>query len=86
MHKQCSSSDKSTCYTYYRSQNCNQSVNNKLHKRAHQCVENTFCRTCKDYVSEEHQCCMQPANLNDVKKRNTNGLTADGGKQKGGRH
>jgi hypothetical protein len=29
---------------------------------------------------------MQPASLNDVKKRNTNGLTADGGKQKGGRH
>ena len=60
-------------------------MNNKLHKRDHQCGEH-FCRTCKDYVSEEHQCYMQLASVNDVKKRNTNGLTADDEKQKGGRH
>jgi hypothetical protein len=29
---------------------------------------------------------MQLASVNDVKKRNTNGLTADDEKQKGGRH
>ena len=55
-------------------------MNTKLHKRAHQCGEQ-FCRTCKNYVSDEHQCYMQPASVNDVKKRNTNGLTADDGKQ-----
>jgi hypothetical protein len=47
MHKQCSSSDQSTCNTYYRCQNCNQSVNTMLHKRSHQCGEH-FCRTCKE--------------------------------------
>ena len=55
-------------------------MNTKLHKRAHQCGEH-FCRTCKDYVSDEHQCYMHPASVNDVKKRNTDGLTADDGKQ-----
>ena len=44
-------------------------------------VWRTLCRTCKDYVSDEHQCYMHPASVNDVKKRNTNGLTADDGKQ-----
>jgi hypothetical protein len=43
-------------------------------------VENTFAEHAKS-VSEEYQCYMQPASVNDVKKRNMNGLT-DGEKKK----
>ena len=59
MHKQCSSSDQSTCNTYYRCRCCSQSVNTKLHKRPHLFGEH-YCKVCKDYVSDDHKCYMLP--------------------------
>ncbi|CAG2214664.1 unnamed protein product [Mytilus edulis] len=60
MHKQETSTGKSTCYTNFRCRKCNQSVYTKLHKTAHKCGEH-YCKTCKDYVPEEHKCYMLPA-------------------------
>ncbi|CAC5402491.1 unnamed protein product [Mytilus coruscus] len=60
MHKQETSTGKSTCYTNFRCRKCNQSVYTKLHKTAHKCGEH-YCNTCKEYVPEEHKCYMLPS-------------------------
>ena len=59
MHKESSSSGQSTCNTNFRCKLCNQSVYTKLHKKPHVCGEH-YCKVCKEYVSEDHQCYMQP--------------------------
>ena len=59
LHLKKSEHGKSTCDIYYRCKQCSQLINRLKHKRPHVCGE-TFCKTCKDYVDEGHQCYMQP--------------------------
>lgn len=58
LHLKKSKKGKSTCESYYKCQDCGQLINRSKHKHAHVCGE-TYCNTCKDYVSEDHQCFMQ---------------------------
>ena len=63
-----SESGKSTCETYYKCTNCDQTVNKKLHKKEHVCHE-IYCKTCKDFYAEDHMCYMQPvSNETSLKK------------------
>lgn len=48
-------------------QKCDQTVNMERHKKAHICHE-AYCKTCKDYFSEDHQCYMQPVDVEDCLK------------------
>ena len=50
---------KCTCETYYKCKKCDQTINTKLHTKAHVCHEQ-YCKTCKDFYSEDHLCYMQP--------------------------
>ncbi|XP_052815380.1 uncharacterized protein LOC128242318 [Mya arenaria] len=64
LHLKKSEKGKSTCEMYHRCNNCDQLINRSKHKRDHMCGE-TYCKTCKDYVMEDHKCYMQPANEDD---------------------
>ena len=57
-----------TCETYYKCKNCDQTVNKKLHKNKHVCHE-VYCKTCKDFVAEDHQCFMQPVQIEDDSRK-----------------
>lgn len=59
LHKQNTSIGRSTCNTNIRCKLCNQSVYTKLHQKPHVCGEH-YCKVCKDFVPENHQCYMQP--------------------------
>jgi hypothetical protein len=63
MHLKISDAGKSTCNTYFKCNNCDQTVNMDRHKKAHVCHE-IYCKTCKDFVTEEHLCYMQPVTDN----------------------
>ena len=44
----------------------------KLHKRSHECGEH-YCKTCKDFFTDDHQCFMQPVEqLTDIKEQTKN--------------
>lgn len=49
---------KSTCGSYFRCLDCGQLINRSKHKHSHICGE-MYCKTCKEYVTEGHQCFMQ---------------------------
>ncbi|WAR15803.1 hypothetical protein MAR_030397 [Mya arenaria] len=59
MHLKTSDAGKSTCNTYFKCENCDQTINMDRHKKAHVCHE-VYCKTCKDFVTEDHMCYMQP--------------------------
>lgn len=59
LHKQNTSTGNSTCNTNFRCKLCNQSVYTKLLKKPHICGEH-YCKVCKEFVPENHQCYMQP--------------------------
>ncbi|WAR17772.1 ZN468-like protein, partial [Mya arenaria] len=59
MHLKTSDAGKSTCNTYFKCENCDQTINMDKHKKAHVCHE-VYCKTCKDFVTEDHMCYMQP--------------------------
>ncbi|WAR29495.1 ZN358-like protein [Mya arenaria] len=59
MHLKTSDAGKSICTTYFKCQKCDQTINLNRHKRSHVCHE-FFCKTCKDFVTEDHLCYMQP--------------------------
>lgn len=59
LHFKKSEKRKSTCEVYYSCLECSQLINRSKHKRDHVCGE-TYCKTCKEYVSEDHLCFMQP--------------------------
>ncbi|XP_052761746.1 uncharacterized protein LOC128204370 [Mya arenaria] len=59
MHLKTSDAGKSTCITYFECENCDQTINMDRHKKAHVCHE-VYCKTCKDFVTEDHMCYMQP--------------------------
>ncbi|WAR15443.1 ZN641-like protein, partial [Mya arenaria] len=59
MHKQNHDTGTSTCCLYYKCRDCGQAINMRKHKKPHVCNE-TYCKTCKDFVEEDHQCFMQP--------------------------
>ena len=67
LHKQRSNSGQSTCTTNFRCNQCGQSVYAKLHKKPHLCGEQ-YCRVCKDYFPESHQCYMVPEEKNKDNK------------------
>lgn len=71
LHYRKTEKGKSTCEAYYRCNQCSQLINRSKHKRDHVCGE-TYCKTCKEYVNEDHQCYMQSAYVdqdnNDKKK------------------
>jgi hypothetical protein len=54
----------STCDLYYRCTDCTQLINRAKHKKDHVCGER-YCNTCKDYVTDDHLCYMQPAEEHD---------------------
>ncbi|WAR09982.1 ZN358-like protein [Mya arenaria] len=64
MHLKTSGAGKSTCNTYFKCKDCNQTINMNRHKKTHVCHE-VYCKTCKDFVTEEHLCYMQPVNNDD---------------------
>ena len=59
MHINETEKGNSTCKCYHRCEQCNQLLNVKLHKKAHQCGE-IYCKTCKDFYLPGHECHMQP--------------------------
>ena len=59
MHRRNFSSGRSTCQMYYKCKDCGQTVNMGRHKKPHTCNE-AYCKTCKDFFNEDHQCYMQP--------------------------
>ena len=59
-----------TCETYYKCKNCDQTVNKKLHKKVHVCHE-VYCKTCKDFFTEDHQCYMQPVETDTTSNKKT---------------
>ncbi|KAL5010933.1 hypothetical protein ScPMuIL_013238 [Solemya velum] len=59
MHKEKRNCAKSTCELYYKCKDCCQTVNMNKHKKAHKCNEQ-YCKTCKDFFEDDHQCYMQP--------------------------
>lgn len=59
LHKQVAKSGISTCKSYYRCKTCNQTINQKMHKKSHMCGE-VYCKTCKDYFDHDHACYMLP--------------------------
>ena len=56
--------DKSTCDILYRCKSCYQLINRSKHKRPHVCGE-TYCKTCKEYVNDDHLCFMQPVSADE---------------------
>ena len=58
-HKSKTEQGQSTCELYYRCKDCGQLINRAKHRKPHVCGE-MFCKTCKDYFSENHQCYMIP--------------------------
>lgn len=73
MHNAKQDSRKSICQTYFKCKDCNQIINMKKHKKVHVCHEH-YCKTCKDYVNEDHQCYMQPVESDVVKEKKSKTL------------
>lgn len=59
LHKKKSEKGKSTCETYFKCKLCDQVINMRFHKRSHVCGEH-YCKICKDFFENGHQCYMQP--------------------------
>ena len=59
LHKRKTKSEKSTCDQNFKCKTCDQIVSMQLHKRSHECGEH-YCKTCNDFLTEDHQCHMQP--------------------------
>ena len=70
MHNLKHDSNQSTCQTYFKCKDCDQTINIKRHKKLHVCHEQ-YCKTCKDFVSEDHSCYMQPVDDSDEQKKKT---------------
>lgn len=68
LHRKKSKSEKSTCEQYFRCKKCDQIINMRLHKRSHECGEQ-FCKTCKDFFENDHQCYMLPTEQETVTKQ-----------------
>lgn len=66
LHKKSTKNGASTCKSYYRCKQCNQTVNKKMHKKDHKCGK-VYCKTCKDYFDDEHLCYMLPV-VDEVKQ------------------
>ena len=64
IHKRETEKGNSTCNSYHRCQECNQTLNMKLHKKEHRCGE-IYCKICKDFYLPGHECHMQPYTRDD---------------------
>jgi len=63
MHLQKSSDvGTSTCEVYFKCKDCDQTINMAKHKKKHVCHE-VYCKTCKDFVNEDHQSYMLPVDV-----------------------
>ena len=60
LHKKQKASGKSTCKMHYRSIACSQHINKEMHRKPHTCGEE-YCKMCKDFFDERHQCYIKPA-------------------------
>ncbi|XP_060588537.1 uncharacterized protein LOC132743952 [Ruditapes philippinarum] len=69
LHNKKTEKGKSTCELYYRCKHCSQLINCSKHKHDHICGEK-YCDTCKDFVSENHLCYMQPVEDDDTPAEN----------------
>lgn len=60
---------------YYKCKTCGQAVNMRKHKKPHAWNER-YCKTCKEFIKEDHQCFRQPvedeSNATDTKKKPKN--------------
>ena len=66
-HLERNSRGTSVCKTYFRCKDCNRFISRSHHKgKEHVCGEK-YCKVCKDFVSQDHMCYMQP----DVKNNTT---------------
>ena len=66
LYRRKTKADKSIREQYFRCTKCDQ-INMRLHKRNHECGEQ-YCKTCKDFVQDDHKCYMQPVERdNDTK-------------------
>lgn len=68
-HKSKTKHGLSTCELYYRCKDCNQLINRSKHKKAHLCGE-MYCKTCKDYFSDDHLCYMIPVEAKEEIENN----------------
>ena len=59
LHKKQKASGKSTCKMHYRCIACSQNINNERHRKPHTCGEK-YCKICKDFFDECHQCYINP--------------------------
>ena len=66
-HKTKTEHGQSTCEQFYRCRDCNQLINRSKHRKAHLCGE-TYCKTCKDYYTENHLCYMIPVEAENDKE------------------
>ncbi|WAR05107.1 hypothetical protein MAR_020476 [Mya arenaria] len=76
MHKQNHDTGTSTCCLYYECRDCGQAINMRKHKNPHMCNE-TYCKACKDFVEEDHQCFMQPVEEDEHKTATERTKTQD---------
>jgi hypothetical protein len=64
LHKKTTPKGKSTCNSYYKCKDCEQTINVKMHKKNHVCGE-VYCTTCKDYFDKDHKCYMKPVDVEE---------------------
>ncbi|XP_052817114.1 uncharacterized protein LOC128243395 [Mya arenaria] len=76
MHKQNHDVGTSTCSMYYKCKDCGQAINVRKHKKAHVCNEK-YCKTCKEFVEEDHQCFMQPTEESESERETVKKKTND---------
>ncbi|WAQ94828.1 LOW QUALITY PROTEIN: hypothetical protein MAR_007299 [Mya arenaria] len=76
MHKQNHDTGTSTCCLYYKCRECGQAINMRKHKKPYMCNE-TYCKTCNEFVEEDHKCFMQPVDENESLTTTTKAKTKD---------
>ena len=67
LHNTMTIEGNSTCRTYYKCKQCDQTINTRLHKKPHHCKEQ-YCKACKDFFDEDHQCYMQTMETKQTEK------------------
>lgn len=59
LHKKLTAKGNSTCFNYYRCEDCGRTVNRSMSKKPYVCGT-VYCKSCKDFFDQNHRCYMLP--------------------------